>query len=85
MGNEVKLYRFRVNGWFLSRIFVTRFAKRGTSYTGTVSGLTFHYHSTDTTIDQRFMLVPLPNLQRSAFTEASITGLSGVHGCSGGL
>ena len=26
------------------------------------------------------MLVPLPNLQRSAFTEASFTGLSGVHG-----
>ena len=55
------------------------------SYTCTVSGLTFHYHSTDTTIDQQFMLVPLPNLQRSAFTEASFTGLSGVHGCSGGL
>ena len=35
------------------------------SYTRTVSGLTFHYHSTDTTIDQQFMLVPLPNLQRS--------------------
>ena len=31
------------------------------------------------------MLVPLPNLQWSAFTEASFTGLSGVHGCSGGL
>ena len=29
MGNEVKLYRFRIKGWFLSRIFVTRFAKRG--------------------------------------------------------
>ena len=28
MGNEVKLYRFRVKGWFLSRIFVTRLAKR---------------------------------------------------------
>ena len=55
------------------------------SYTRTASGLTFHYHSTDTTIDQQFMLVPLPNLQRSAFTEASFTGLSGVHGCSGGL
>ena len=55
------------------------------SYTRTASGLTFHHHSTDTTIDQQFMLVPLPNLQRSAFTEASFTGLSGVHGCSGGL
>ena len=55
------------------------------SYTRTASGLTFHYHSTDTTIDQQFMLVPLPNLQRSAFNEASFTGLSGVHGCSGGL
>ena len=55
------------------------------SYTRTASGLTFHYHSTDATIDQQFMLVPLPNLQRSAFTEASFTGLSGVHGCSGGL
>ena len=55
------------------------------SYTRTASGLTFHYHSTDTTIDQQFMLVLLPNLQRSAFTEASFTGLSGVHGCSGGL
>ena len=55
------------------------------SYTRTASGLTFHYHSTDTTIDQQFMLVPLPNLLRSAFTEASFTGLSGVHGCSGGL
>ena len=31
------------------------------------------------------MLVPLPNLQWSAFTEASFTGLYGVHGCSGGL
>ena len=29
------------------------------SYTCTVSGLTFHGHSTDTTIDQQFMLVPL--------------------------
>ena len=55
------------------------------SYTRTVSGLTFHGHSTDTTIDQQFMLVPLPKLQRSAFTEASFTGLSGIHGCSGGL
>ena len=55
------------------------------SYTRTASGLTFHYHSTDTTIDQQFMLVPLPNLLRSAFTEASFTGLSGIHGCSGGL
>ena len=43
------------------------------SYTRTASGLTFHYHSTDTTIDQQFMLVPLPNLQWSAFTEASFT------------
>ena len=83
MGNEVKLCRFRVKGWFLSRIFVTRFAKRG--LTGTVSGLTFHYRSTDTTIDKQFMLVPLPNLQQSTFTEASITGLSGVHGCLGCL
>ena len=57
-------------------IYVTRFAKKG-SYTCTVSGLTFHYHSTDTTIDQQFMLVLLPNLQRSAFTEASFMGLSG--------
>ena len=55
------------------------------SYTCTVSGLTFHGHSTDTTIDQQFMLVPLPNLQWSAFTEVSFSGLSGVHGCSGGL
>ena len=55
------------------------------SYTCTALGLTFHCHSTDTTIDQQFMLVPLPNLQRSAFTEASFTGLSGIHGCSGGL
>ena len=55
------------------------------SYTRTASGLTFHHHSTDTTIDQQFVLVPLPNLQRSAFTEASFTGLSGVHGCLGGL
>ena len=54
-------------------------------YTRTVSGLTFHYHSTDTTIDQQSMLVPLPNLQQSAFTEASFTGLSGIHGCLGGL
>ena len=55
------------------------------SYTCTVSGLTFHGHSTDTTIDQQFMLVPLPKFQRSAFTEASFMGLSGDHGCSGGL
>ena len=55
------------------------------SYTRTVSGLTFRYHSTDTIIDLQFMPVPLPNLQRSAFTEASFTGLSGIHGCSGGL
>ena len=55
------------------------------SYTCTASGLTFHYHSTDTTIDQQFMLVPLPNFQWSAFTEASFTDLSGIHGCSGGL
>ena len=55
------------------------------SYTHTVSGLTFQYHSADTTIDQQFMLVPLPNLQWSTFTEVSLTGLSGIHGCSGGL
>ena len=55
------------------------------SYTCAVSGLTFHGHLTDTTIDQQFMLVPLPKLQQSAFTEASFTGLSGIHGCSGGL
>ena len=55
------------------------------SYTCTVSALTFHYHSTDTTIDQQFMLVPLPNLQQFAFTEASFMGLFGVHGCSGRL
>ena len=56
------------------------------SYTRTVLGLTFHYHSTDTTIDQQFMLVPLPKFQWSAFTEASFTGLSaGIRGCSGGL
>ena len=56
------------------------------SYTHTVSGLTFHGHLTDTTIDQQFMLIPLPKLQRSALTEASFMGLqSGVHGCSGGL
>ena len=55
------------------------------SYTCTVSGLILHSHSTDTTTDQQFMLVPLPKLQRTAFTEASFTGLSGVHGCLGGL
>ena len=31
------------------------------------------------------MLVPLPNLQRTAYTEASFVGLSGLHGCSGVL
>ena len=45
------------------------------SYTRTASGLTFHYHSTGTTIDQQFMFVPLPNLQWSALTEASFMGL----------
>ena len=30
-------------------------------------------HSTDTTKDHKFMLVPLPKLQRSAFTESSFT------------
>ena len=67
-----------------SYIICDQICQKG-SYTCTASGLTFHYHSTDTTIDQQFMLVPLPNLQRSAFTEASFTGLSDVHGCSGGL
>ena len=55
------------------------------SYTRTVSGLTFHYHSTNTTIDQQFILVPLPNLQQSVFIEASFTDLSGIHGCLDGL
>ena len=55
------------------------------SYARTVSGLIFHSHSTDTTIDQQFMLVPLPKLQRFAFTKASFTGLYSVHGCSVGL
>ena len=55
------------------------------AYTCTVSGLTFHGHSTDTTIDQQFMLVPLPKLQWSAFTGALFTDLSGIHGCLGGL
>ena len=54
------------------------------SYTHTVLGLTFHGQSTDTTIDQQFMHVPLPKLQQSAFTEVSFTGLSSIHGCSGG-
>ena len=31
------------------------------------------------------MLVPLPNLQRTAYTETSFLGLSGLHGCSGVL
>ena len=61
-----------------------RICQKG-SYTHTVSGLTFHSHSTDTTMHQQFMLVPLPNLQQSAFSEASFTGLSGIHGCLGGL
>ena len=52
------------------KIICDQICQKG-SYTRTVSGLTFHYHSTDTTIDQQFMLVPLPNLQGSAFTEAS--------------
>ena len=30
-------------------------------------------------------LIPLPKVQQSAFIEASFTGLSGIHGCSGGL
>ena len=55
------------------------------SYTCTVLGLTFHGHLTDTTIDQQFMLIPLPKLQRSAFTEASFTGLSVIQGCPGCL
>ena len=49
------------------------------SYTRTVLGLTFHCHLTDTTIDQQFMLVPLPKLQRFAFTDALFMGLFGVH------
>ena len=74
MGNEVKFYRFRVKRLVFIENICDQICQKG-SYTGTVSGLTFHYHSTDTTIDQQFMLVSLPNLQRSAFTEASITGL----------
>ena len=31
------------------------------------------------------MLVPLPKVQRSTFTEASFTGLSGIHWYSDGL
>ena len=56
------------------------------SYTRTVSDLSLTViRQIRTTIDQQFMLVPLPKLQRSAFTKASFTGLSGIHGCSGGL
>ena len=69
----------------LTNLYICDQICRKGSYTHTVSGLTFHGHSTDTTIDQQFMLVPLPNPQRSAFTGASFTGLSGVHGCLGGL
>ena len=58
-------------------IYVTRFTKRVLYHT--VSGLAFYGYSTDTAIDQHFMLVPLSKLQRSAFTEASFVGLSGVH------
>ena len=54
---------------------------KGVLYTHS-SGLTFHGHSTDTAIGQQFMLVPLPKLQWSAFTEASFMGLCGIYGCS---
>ena len=82
---DITLWKFRFTDSSSIKFYkCDQICQKG-SYTRTVSGLTFHYHSTDTTIDQQFMLVPLPNLQRSAFTEASFTGLSGVHGCSGGL
>ena len=38
------------------------------SYTCAVSSLTLHRHSTDTTIDYQFMLIPLPKVQWSTFT-----------------
>ena len=65
------------------RLIVTTFAKRDLIYAQfQVSLFTVIRH---TTIDQQFMLVPLPKLQRSAFTKASFTCLSDIHGCSGGL
>ena len=88
LGSLRYFYNYNYTGTFLKYKYLfykcDQICQKG-SYTRTASGLTFHYQSTDTTIDQQFMLVPLPNLQRSAFTEASFTGLSGIHGCSGGL
>ena len=82
---NITVHHILVSGQYqLSTSISDQIYQKG-SYTRTVSSLTFHCHSTDTTIDQQFMLVPLPKHQRSAFTEASFMGLSGIHGCSGGL
>ena len=82
--NRLATYGWRVLSSEFGMYICDQICQKG-SYIRTVSGLTFHYHSTDTTIDQQFMLVLLANLQQSAFTEALFMGLSGIHGCSGGL
>ena len=54
-----------------------------------VSSLTFHRHLTDTTIDYNNIITvhayTITKVQRSTFTKASFTGLSGIHGCLGSL
>ena len=58
-------------------IYVTRFAKRG------LYSFKSHFSSSFNRYKNRLCLyIPLPKVQRSTFTEASFTDLSGVHGCS---
>ena len=61
-------------------VCVTGFAKKGLVHTQFQVSLFTAIRQI-----QHFMLITLPKVQRSAFTEASFMGLSGIHQCLGGL
>ena len=66
-------------------LYVTRFS-RGVSYTYSFethfSSPFDSYRCTYISIDQQYMC---PKVKQSAFTQASFSGLSDIHECSGGL
>ena len=63
--------------------YVTRFAKKGLIHA--VSRHTFQCHLLATSMHQQHMCLILLKVELSAFTQAFVSSLSGVHECSSGL
>ena len=55
------------------------------SYTRTVSRYTFHPHLLATSMRQQDMCLLLLKVEKSAFTQAFLSSLSGIHKCLGSL